>query len=164
MDIVTELFGQHSDELFDYLCRYTCDRSLAKDILSDVFVKLIKEIKKKGEADVNWRAWLYKVAANCSISNLRKQKVRRLFLNREKHLEHSHLDTPQRKVEMSEEGERIKKAVQNLSQKHRSVLIMRVYQEMSYQEISDSLGVRIGTVKSRINEAKKQVRYFLERL
>ena len=162
MNLVKELFERHSDELYVYLIRYVGDPALAKDIVGDVFVKMMKELKEKKADEVNWKPWLYRVATNCAISGIRKRKVRKLFLIKSDRRELSSSEVPDNLALMSEEGRMVKEAITALSDKYRSVLLMQVYQEMSYQEIGDALDINMGTVKSRINEAKKRVRDRLE--
>jgi len=144
------------------LCRYVGDSHEAKDLLNEVFLRLVKEMKKGCGADMRWRPWLYRVASNCAISYLRRQKVRRLFLAGARWEGQDESNTPQQIAQRSDEGRRVKEAVMQLGEKHRSVLVMRIYQEMSYQEIAEILEINIGTVKSRINEAKSKIRHMLE--
>jgi len=125
-------------------------------------LRLVKEMKRGRDGDMRWRPWLYRVAGNCAISHLRRQKVRRLFLAGARWEGQDESKTPHQMMERSDEGRRVKEAVMQLGEKHRSVLVMRIYQEMPYQEIAEVLEINIGTVKSRINEAKSKIRSLLE--
>lgn len=161
MDPAESIVRQYSQEIFGYLCRFMGDRSNAEDVLGDVFVKLIEQIKKVNDPGFPWRAWLYRVATNRAISYGRKKKLRNfLFLEEEKIESNGH--SPEKLAELSEEGLRIKKAIETLNHKLKSVLILRIYQEMSYEEIAQALKINIGTVKSRINEARQRVKTILE--
>jgi len=159
---ITSLVETYSDELHSYLCRYTGDYAMAKDVLGDVFLKLVQMIRHKRKKDIKWRPWLYRVATNCAISRFRKQKVRSLFHLKEISHRKEGPKTPHELVEISREGKMVRNAILKLGKIHRSVLVMRVYQEMTYKEIADSLEINVGTVKSRINEAKSRLKKQLE--
>ncbi len=160
MDIES-LVREHSNELYGYLCRYTGNFAHAQDILSDVFVRLIEQVKKSGsDPAFQWRSWLYRVATNLAISHYRKQKIRALFLlkNKSDNTEHEQLH---KNMETSQEGVRVRRAVESLSHRHKAVILMNVYQEMSYEEVAAALEIDIGTVKSRISIAKQRLKSLL---
>lgn len=161
MEAVETLVRQHSKELFGYLCRFVGNRSHAEDILSDVFVRLIEQYRKTGDEPFAWRPWLYRVATNCALSHLRKQKIRSFVPFAGKEDVPESVPSPQQLAEMSNEASVIRSAIEKLSHKHRSILIMHVYQEMSYEEIARTLAISLGTVKSRISEAKTKIRDIL---
>lgn len=161
MEVVETLVRQHSKELYTYLCRFVGNRSHAEDILSDVFVRLIEQFKKTGDEPFAWRPWLYRVATNCAISHLRRQKIRSFIPLLCKEDVPASTPSPQELAEISNEASMIKSAIDKLSHKHKSILIMHVYQEMSYEEIAGTLDISLGTVKSRISEAKKKIRDIL---
>lgn len=161
MTQVETLVEQHASEIHGYLCRMLGDHAAAKDVLGEVFLKMVEHVKKLESSDL-CKTWLYKVATNCAISHMRRQRVRRIFSLREKHERIDAQRSPQDLIEMNEEAGRIRNAVGRLGKKHKSVLIMRIYQELSYQEIADVLKINIGTVKSRLCEAKIKISEMLE--
>lgn len=158
------LVKRYSNELYGYLCRYTGDFALAQDILSDVFVRLMEQMTKTSD-DVafQWRPWLYRVATNLAISHHRRQKIRSMFL-----LKKSQVDIndagPQEMMETSQEGLKVKAAVEALSYRHKAVILMNIYQDMSYEEVADALKISVGTVKSRISIAKQRLKETLKEL
>lgn len=156
MESTDTLAKKYSKELFSYLCRYVGDYASAQDILSDVFVRMMENIHHSGDESFQWRPWLYRVATNLAASHLRRQKIRRLFLvkNSGSAINDS---SPHRQLEYSQNEKRVRMAMEQLSNKYRSALVMRVYQEMSYEEIARNLGISLAAVKSRINDAKKKM-------
>jgi RNA polymerase sigma-70 factor (ECF subfamily) len=157
MESVESLVRLHSNELFGYLCRYLGNRTAAEDTLSEVFVRLIENFPRMGK-DVQWRPWLFKVATNLAISHQRKQKVRALFHMRSRAEGCNGHDGC---AELSVEVARLRGAIEKLGKRHRPVVVMRAYQDMSYEEIALALDINIGTVKSRINEAKEKLKILL---
>ena len=69
--------------------------------------------------------------------------------------------TPEKAVEQKELRGQIEAGLQTLSPEHREVLILREIQQLSYDEIADVLSLDLGTVKSRINRGRRQLREFL---
>lgn len=165
MSEIELLFYKYSDELFAYLCRFTGNRGVAEDVLSTVFVRLIEETEKKGMDNMpNWRPWLYRVATNCAISHFRRQKIKNLFSLKNRGCLGPESISSHDTVEGKEITQRLKKIVEGLSEKLKSVIILNIYQELSYEEVAVTLKINIGTVKSRLNEAKRIIREKMEDL
>lgn len=156
-----ELIASHSREVYAYLYRYVGDAATAEDILGEVFVRFIGTYNVNKTTDFNWRAWFYRVATNLAISHFRRERVRRLF--RLKHRgSRGIVDSPHTGVEQDQEVKLLKVAVERLSEKLKAVIIMRTYNDMSYDEIAYALNLNVGTVKSRLNEAKIKLKEILE--
>lgn len=164
MDRAEELFRQHADELFGYLCRFTANRADAEEILSDVFVRVLEQGERRmaGEG-FEWRPWLFRVATNAAVSRFRRRRIQALFARKD-----AVRPMPAAKdadpAEASQEAKRVRVAIEGLSPKLRVVLIMRIYQDLSYEEIADAAGINVGTVRSRLNEAKRQLKGLLGEL
>lgn len=158
MDRAEHLFRRHANELFGYLCRMTGDRAEAEEILSDVFVRLLEQGEGRlADASFEWRPWLYRVATNAALSRFRRQRIRSLFLAREHRQRAGEAAEKPDPIEGDEEGRRVRGAIEKLGGKYRAVLLMRAYQEMSYEEIARALSINVGTVKSRLNGAKQRL-------
>lgn len=153
MDTLEELVKKHSNELFGYLSRYMGDRASAEDALSEVFVKLIENYRE--DPDFLWRPWLFKVATNVAIGHIRKQKVRKFFSIKEMQ---SHEPVMEDEEFSGTDIQKLRSAVEALGKRHKPVIIMRVYHEMSYEDIAVALDINVGTVKSRISEAKAKLK------
>lgn len=150
----------HSNEIYAYLCRFLGDKNTAEDLLGEVYVRLVEQFNKVNDPEFNWRPWMYRVATNLAISHTRKRKVRRLF-QLFTALEESLPATSDQAIENNESECHVKEAVNSLGAKHRSIILLRYYQDMSYEEIAAVLKINMGTVKSRLNEAKKKLGEYL---
>ena len=117
--------------------------------------------------DSSFSTWLYRLASNACVDLLRRE-------NRHKNAAGPSLDDeettvevqdtapqPQTAVEQKELRQQIEAGLQSLTPDHRQVLILREMHQLSYDEISGILELDVGTVKSRINRARKQLRNFL---
>lgn len=158
---VDELVARHSNELFGYLVRFVGNRAVAEDLLGDVLVKMMEQHQTSVDAEFAWRPWLYRVATNQAISHLRKEKIRQwvgldgLDVAADECDASVHIDAGQ-------SGQRIQRAIARLSPKLKSTLMLSVYQGLSYKEIAEVERIEVGTVKSRLNEAKRVVKCWLE--
>lgn len=118
----------------------------------------------RGEA--SFATWLYRLASNASIDLLRREKRQRAVSLDDETLA---LDIPDRRLGPHEEAERgelhaaIESGLKALPDDYRTVLVLREIHQLSYQEISDTLEVDVGTVKSRISRGRKRLCEFLTR-
>jgi RNA polymerase sigma-70 factor (ECF subfamily) len=131
------------------ICR---DRHHAEEIVQEAFVKLWQRPPTAGE--VVWPAWLRRVVVNLSINVL--QRTRRPGALPE-HAADRGLrsdDRPESRCERDERLRRMRAALDRLDESKRSILVLRAYEQLSYEAIAEHLGVPIGTVMSRLNRAR----------
>ena len=117
--------------------------------------------------DASFSTWLYRLASNACVDLLRREGRRQNAAGPSLNDEEARVDvpdpapSPQEQAERSELREQIEAGLQALTPDHRQVLILREMHQLSYDEISQVLDVDVGTVKSRINRGRKQLRNFL---
>ncbi len=141
--------------------RYTNNADQAKDILQDGFIKVFANISKfSGEG--SFEGWIRRVVVNTAIDFTRKRKKDFLLLGDEQSIE-DFVDI----VEEEEEEEfefkaiHIIEAMQKLSPAYRVVFNLYVFENMKHHEIAEKLGVSVGTSKSNLAKAKKNIRNLL---
>ena len=121
----------------------------------------------RGEA--SFSTWLYRLASNACVDLLRREGRRQSAAGPSLNDEEARLEvpdtapSPQEQAERSELRQQIEAGLQALTPDHRQVLILREMHQLSYDEIAQTLDVDVGTVKSRINRGRKQLRNFLLR-
>ena len=121
----------------------------------------------RGEA--SFSTWLYRLASNACVDLLRREGRRQSAAGPSLNDEEVQLEvpdtapSPQEQAERSELRQQIEAGLQALTPDHRQVLILREMHQLSYDEIAQTLDVDVGTVKSRINRGRKQLRNFLLR-
>lgn len=117
--------------------------------------------------DASFSTWLYRLASNACVDLLRRESRHRGAAGPSLNDEESNLDVadetplPQEELERKELREQIELGLRSLTPDHREVLILREMHQLSYDEIAAVLEIDVGTVKSRINRARKQLRNFL---
>ena len=140
----------------------------AKDAAQETFIAAYRNLKNfRGDAKVS--SWLHRIAVNQCLTTKRRQKTRsESFLDDEHNADEKFFVAPSRQMpsRTSEQNERlflVRQAVGSLPEDLREVIVMKEFEEMTFQEISDALELPLSTVKSRLYTALKQLRMKLER-
>lgn len=135
----------------------------AQDAVQETFVKAYLALKEfKG--DSSFYTWLYRIAFNMAVDW--KRKVARRQNNSQEFREDLHgddgmasgaIEGPQAALLRKEKGAQIQRVLQQLSEEHRAVIMLREVEGLSYEEIADVVGVSKGTVMSRLFYARKKL-------
>lgn len=140
----------------------------AKDATQETFIAAYRNLKNfRGEAKVS--SWLHRIAVNQCLTTKRRQKSRsESFLEDEDNAEEKAFVAParlmpSRSAERSERLHLIRQAVLTLPPDLRQIIVMKEFEELTFQQISDALELPLSTVKSRLYTALKQLRLKLER-
>lgn len=126
------------------------------DATQEVFVKIWRHLDRF-EKNSNFKTWVYRIAVNVGLDFLRKRKRRR-ELN-----QFDELKTASQNGTVKDQ-ELLLKALDLISEDHRVVIVLHYFEDLSLNEISESLDLPIGTVKSRLFHAKKVLRDCLRQL
>lgn len=160
------LVEDHQDRVFSLAAYLLGDREEAADVTQEVLLRLwrnLPELDSSGDGGGNVTAWLLRVTRNCCFDLMRKRRSQRAALG---HAEDpdtmdrtpDHGPDPERLAASSDLGRHLRRAVQELSEPYRSVLILREVQEMKYQDISDTLEMPLNTVKVNIHRGRRMLR------
>lgn len=140
----------------------------AYDVTQEVFMKIYKYVENFQE-NSTFYTWVYRIAYNVSLDIYRKRKSDSAVEYGEtlKHNEyadavHHKIDSPSQKVLNQELSVQMEEALNMLSEEHRAILVMREFEELSYDEISEIIGVPKGTVMSRIHHARSHLKEIME--
>lgn len=140
----------------------------AKDAAQEAFINAYRNLDKfRGDAKVS--SWLHRIAVNQCLTKKRREKTRsETFLDEEKNEEERFFiapekQTPSHQYESNEKTRAVRQVISSLPEDLRQIVIMKEFQEMTFQEISETLELPLSTVKSRLYTALKQMRMKLER-
>jgi RNA polymerase sigma factor (sigma-70 family) len=160
---LTELmkrYQSHVDRILYHLAPDWQDRA---DLAQEVWIRVYKNIKSLNEPE-KFRGWLSRIATNLFYDELRKRKrvAPPLSLDAPIDVEDgtvgweiaSDAPNPQDHLSTVEFYDRLKTAISNLPEAFRTTIVLREIEGLSYEEIAESTGVSIGTVKSRIARAR----------
>ncbi len=139
------------------------DASVVEDLAQETFIRMLMSIEGY-EFRAPFRSWLFRIAVNLCRDYMRKKKVRRIITrfqnNDETGEEQSFIDRdqdPTRQVQENERMQMVARALNKVPESSRIVFILREMKDMSYEEISETLGWKIGTVKSRLFRARREL-------
>lgn len=113
----------------------------------------------RGES--KFSTWLYRLASNAAVDVLRREKKYEHQADVEELRQADEGPSPQEQLERQETQQTVRRCLAALPLEYRQVLVLRYLQQMRYQEIAEALGLPEGTVKSRINRAKAQLKELL---
>ena len=152
------------------LCYGMLDREDdARDAVQETFISAYRNLSRfRGEAKVS--SWLHRIAVNQCLTKQRRTKIRpETYLDEEKNEEERFFvapsnQSPSKQFEQNETSKRVRQALNSLPADLRQVIVMKEFEEMTFQEISETLELPLSTVKSRVYTALKQMRKKLERI
>ncbi len=139
--------------------RMVHDHEDASDLSQETFLKAYQGLRKF-KRQSSFHTWLYRITVNLCINFLRKKRSR-YYVELEKTHSVEYPDVLH-KLEMEELQERISDAVNELPEKQRIAVILRIYHGLSHKEISSILGCSVGTVKANYFHALRNLRKFIQ--
>lgn len=154
-EALNELVRRYASHIYNFAYQYVSNQPEAEEITQDVFVKAWRSMKKF-DLKRSFRAWIFQIARNTIIDYLRKKKSQAVL---EIDSEDENFDiadtgpTPQEIFEKKESADRIKKIMEGLSIKYKTVLTMYYESQLNFREIAEITGESIDTIKSRHRRA-----------
>lgn len=158
-----ELVNRYRNPITNFVYRMLNDYDRAVDLAQETFVRVYMSVERY-QANYSFSTYIYRIASNLAITDLRQRKRRRLipipsFFDKEgEEMEFEIPDdrfvSPDDAMIEDERREAISKAIATLPDKYRVAVVLRDVEGRSYEEIGDVLGLSDGTVKSRINRAR----------
>jgi RNA polymerase sigma-70 factor (ECF subfamily) len=156
----SELVRMHSQGVLNVIYRMSGDMQVAEDAAQETFIQAwlrLSSYRSQGSL----RNWLYRIAVNTAIDMLRKEKRILPGAVDEMNLRDAE-PGPEALVAKLQRTEAVQAAVLSLPDASRAVLVLREFEDLSYQEIAEALEIPVGTVMSRLNYARKLLREKLE--
>ena len=148
------LFRGYQKLVFKTAYLITGNRDRAQDVLQEVFIAVWNSRRSYDPNKGKLTTWLHRITVNqCSKGNTRTDPAIVPLENTEIDALGTGGSRPDDILVSKLEYEKLLKAMDTLDTKHRSVLVLRYFNDLSYQEIAESLGIPLGTVKSRINHS-----------
>ena len=160
-DAFGEIINRYQDKLARYISRRAnVSKQDIEDLLQNIFIKTYLNLNNFDQK-LKFSSWIYRITHNEVVSWYRKKKIRpQIFLdNKNKKLENfiaSEIDIEKEYIQ-KDLIENIKRALPEINEKYREVIMLRFFEEKDYGEISDILEIPAGTVATRISRGKKEL-------
>ena len=155
-----QLFEKHNKQLYNYFLLVTKNRQASEDMVQDVFYRILKyrhTYRDEGE----FKTWMFSIARNARIDYIKEHKIQYDTLEEPDRLVGTD-PNPEEQAVQENDIRLVRKALENLSEDKREVIVMSRFQDMRYKEIGEVLGCSTGTVKVRIFRALRALteKYF----
>jgi RNA polymerase sigma-70 factor (ECF subfamily) len=158
---LSALYDRYSRTVFGVGVKLLGDRSLAEELVQEVFLKVWRSSHTFDSSRGSFSTWLYRVTRNLASDSYRK-RTRRVnpVSDKDSYISATRDSSPgpQEIVDDSWLSWRISRALEELDASHREVIELAYYQGLSQREISRRTGVALGTVKTRTSRALKRLR------
>lgn len=159
-----ELMTRNYKRVLNFVYRYLNNRQLAEDITQDVFIKIYQNVKSYKPAS-KFQTWAFTIARNLSLNELRRHKTVSMSSTIETDdgdIKHQFADTkaasPAEALLDEEKSKIILRAIGELPESQRAAVLLRRYEDFSYEEIAQSLNISVQAVKSLLNRAKENLK------
>lgn len=157
LDRLEILFERYRDPLYDFFSRLTGNRAASEDLVQDVFVRILKYRGSYRESN-RFVTWMYQIARNARTDYFHKHAITPQDAILVVASPAQDIETPGRQLEESEERAQLQRALMQLSEPNRELLILARYQEMKYEDMARLFGIEVGAVKTRVHRAMKELR------
>ena len=155
-----ELVHRYKDRLLNFVFRYFNNREQAEDVVQDTMIKLYTHASYYKNI-AKFSTWIYTIAKNNALTELRKNKRKQtvsLWTNEGKPIDIEMKDELLEQTVYNKMAvEELNKYLDEIPENFRIAVVLRDFQELSYEEISKILEIPIGTIKSRINRGRIQL-------
>lgn len=159
-----QLVIENQKSVYNLALKITKNESDALDVSQDVFLKAYTNLENF-RGDSRFSVWLYRLAYNTCIDASRKSKTgMNISLTvQDEDSESTELDLadskplPEEEMERRETQREVQAAIQELPEEQRKIIVMREFSDMAYEDIAATLGISVGTVKSRLSRARKNL-------
>jgi len=161
MTAFEQLFHRHQEQVYGVASRMMGTPEDALDVTQEIFLKAYQKIGKF-KFKSSFSTWLYRLATNLCIDELRKRKRTANTAPLEEAVSQADTDTPEENAISKDRESQVWKAINSLKEKERAIIVLRDMEGLSYKEIAEVLGCSLGRVKSRIHEARQSLKTILE--
>ena len=150
-DAFEQLLDGHRTTLARTAYLVTRDRETVQDVMQEALVQIWRDLPSYRPFG-SFRAWTLKILLNKARKHYRRKGVETVALDEASGLPADD-QSPEEAAEREEDAQHVREALERLSTNHREVLVLRYYGELTVPEIAGTLGLREGTVKSRLSRA-----------
>ncbi len=167
-----QLVVRYQDRLVGFFFHIVHDRTVAEDLAQEAFLRVFRA-RDRYEPTARFSTWLFRIAHNLASNQIRGAVRRReVSLGNSSQDSSSNLDTvlaeqsglmPTRQLDSDEMQQLVRQAVSQLSERQRTAVVLHRFEEMSYEEIGEVMGLGTVAVKSLLSRARMKLKESLER-
>ena len=162
------LIKRHKQRLYSFIYSKVLNRDIAEDVFQDTFIKVIRTLKKGNyNEEGKFLPWVMRIAHNLVIDHFRKTNRMPTFKNTDEFdifsvIGDGNLNAEKKMIQEQIHTD-VRALIEELPEEQKEVLIMRMYGDMSFKEISENTGVSINTALGRMRYALMNMRKLIEK-
>lgn len=159
-----ELVRQNQDRLFASMMQVTGSPEEAEEVVQEAFIRAFIKLDTF-QRNSQFFTWIYRIAFNSALTQRRKKKARVSLdqIREDNGLEVAGADDAVDEAMLRDERVTlVRRAIDTLTEEHRRILVLREMDEFAYEEIAEILEISIGTVRSRLSRARRQLKLAIE--
>lgn len=165
---LSDLIARHKQRIYSFIYSKVCDRDITEDIFQDTFIKVIRTLKRGAyNEEGKFLPWVMRISHNLIIDHFRKNNRMPKFENNGDFNIFSVLSdddlNAERKIIKGQVEDDLRRLIQELPEDQKEVLVMRLYKDMSFKEISEQTGVSINTALGRMRYALINLRKVIDK-
>jgi RNA polymerase sigma-70 factor (ECF subfamily) len=165
---LTILINRHQSKIYGFIYSKLSDRDISDDIFQDTFIKVIKTLKSNSyNEEGKFLPWVMRIAHNLIIDHYRRNKKMPMYRETEDFSIFSIMSDNMPNIESqlitSQVENDLRKLIEELPAEQKEVLMMRMYQDLSFKEISEMTGVSINTALGRMRYAIMNLRKVIDK-
>jgi len=154
---------RYEQRVYAVTLRMTGNPDDARDAMQDVFISALRALRSfRGDAQLS--TWIHRVAVNASLDLMRKRARRPTRPLEEAHETASEEVPPDEAAARAARAAEVQRALLEVSDEHRAVLVLHDLQDLDYAEVAEALDIPVGTVKSRLHRARVEMARLLGHL
>ncbi|MCL6461798.1 RNA polymerase, sigma subunit, ECF family [Flavobacterium micromati] len=167
-EALSALIKRHQSKIYGFIYSKIPDKDITNDVFQDTFIKVIKTLKSNSyNEEGKFLPWVMRISHNLVVDHYRKTKKMPLYRETEEFSIFSIMSddslTIENKIIADQVEMDLKRLIEELPADQKEVLVMRMYQDMSFKEISESTGVSINTALGRMRYALMNLRKVIDK-
>ncbi|HEY2492585.1 MAG TPA: sigma-70 family RNA polymerase sigma factor [Paenibacillus sp.] len=166
VELFSELMSRYQRKILAFVYHMLKSSNMelvAEDLCSETFYKAFRSLNTFREVDASFSTWLYTIARNTVLSELRKQRSSNISLDESGYVPVAPSEVaPEQAILRNEKVNLVRIAINSLPEKQRSALILREYDQLDYQEIAKILDQSVSSVKSLLFRARSSIKVQME--
>src|SRR5262245_49061732 len=152
-DLIVE---RHRRAVYQLCYRFVANHEDASDLTQDVFLRAYRGLKNfRGQSSI--ATWLYRIGVNVGRNRVTAKGLETEPIEAERHVDTT-LESPRERLIREERAAQVRTAIARLPEKQRAALILRMYHDLSHQEIADIVGSSVGAVKANVFHALQNLK------
>lgn len=160
------LMRKYFPRLLNFIYRYVSSREMAEDLAQEVFIRVYKN-GSSYKPQAKFQTWVFTIARNVSLNELRSKKHKAVSLDAtfssddgvlKRQVEDPRSESPDEGILRGEKVAAVKLAIDNLPESQRVAVLLRRYEQFSYEEIAQTMNTSTKAVKSLLSRAKENLK------